>query len=442
MKIYLSILIAASPILLAGCQSSSKSKTDAPLQLTQYTPAASSSAPPHQGVISRTEALQNVLNHSPQIRSLRAEIRARDAEAYQASLPPNPTFEFEAENFGGTGGTNGFNGAELTGGLSQEFQLGQKRRKRTLVAQLAADMLRAELERETLNLQIATDQKFVNLMEAQSLKKIARQDVTIAEERLAAMRAQLDAGKISRLDLNKASIALASTKQELRRQESQSAKAAADLGRLWGGDGSHITRAEGSLSTSASLPSWSQIESAIARHPALSKSQFELARSEASLDLAKAQRIPNIEIGGGIRELRESDDTAAVIGFKIPLPLFDRNQGGIRAAEERITRAGSDRVAVRSSLLAQYQQYHAEALSARDRVRAFDSGMIDAARQSFDDNKIAYEEGKRDFIEYLDSQRTFFEVRRQEVQAKADLRRAKAAIECLLNHRPSIKTKK
>lgn len=437
MKMNLKSLFVLPLILVVGCQSTPTREAAPSLAPSLPTLPPSTGVALHRGAITTDQAFQNVLTHSPQIRSLSAEIRAREAEAYQASLRPNPKLEFEAENFGGTGNAAGFSSAELTTGLSQEIQLGGKRKKRTRVAQLEADSLRAELSRVKLSLQISSEQKFVNLLEAQSLTKLAEEGVRIADDRLAAIQEQLDAGKVSRLDVNKANIALSSARQKLRKQEAETAKAASELGRLWGGDGTAITQAQGTLSSASSIASWPRIESAINRHPALSRSRIELAKSEATLEVEQAERIPNIEIGGGFRELGESDDTAAVIGFKIPLPFFDRNQGGIRAAEERIVRANSDQAGIRSSLRAQYRQLHAEAMSARDRVRALNSGMIDAARQSFDDNQTAYLEGKRDFIEYLDAQRTFFEVRRQEVRAKAELRRAKCAIDHLLNYRPT-----
>ena len=164
MNIRLLPLFAIPLTALIGCQSTSQQSAPVP-KSAQHTQPPPRAAALHRGAITRKQAFQNVVRHSPRIQSLEAEIRARQAEAYQATLPPNPSFEFEAENFGGTGETNGFSGAELTTGLSQEIQLGGKRRKRTRVAQLEADSLQAELSRVKLSLQIATDQKFVDLLE-------------------------------------------------------------------------------------------------------------------------------------------------------------------------------------------------------------------------------------------------------------------------------------
>jgi len=46
--------------------------------------------------------------------------------------------------------------------------------------------------------------------------------------------------------------------------------------------------------------------------------------------LENAKKIPDLTVSGGVRRLNENDDTAFVMGFSVPLPLFDRNQGALR----------------------------------------------------------------------------------------------------------------
>jgi len=82
------------------------------------------------------QALAAALVNNPQLIAFAWENRAREADALQAGLGPNPELELEIENFGGSGEVAGFQGAETTLALSQLVELGDKRRKRLAVAEL------------------------------------------------------------------------------------------------------------------------------------------------------------------------------------------------------------------------------------------------------------------------------------------------------------------
>jgi len=50
---------------------------------------------------------------------------------------------------------------------------------------------------------------------------------------------------------------------------------------------------------------------------------------------------PDVTVGGGVRRLEESDDSALVFGISIPFPVFDRNQGARKAARLRRSKVRS-----------------------------------------------------------------------------------------------------
>ncbi|GAA5483933.1 cobalt-zinc-cadmium resistance protein CzcC [Haloferula sargassicola] len=392
-------------------------------------PSNFASAPVLQGSVGREQAIRHALTYSPSLQSQRAELRALEAEIVQAGLPPNPELGFDVENFAGNGGSRGFNGAEITAALSQKLELGGKRSKRSLVAALEAEALRAEIASDEREIRIATDRAFTTLLEARQVREFSEQNLARAEENRGTLDALLEAGKSTRIDVGKATLAVSEAKELLAESRSAESNAAAELSQTWGGGAADVTAA-GSLSApGGSVPS--NPEAAIKRHPAMRAAALRFARAQATYDLEKAKRYSDVEVGGGVRQLRDADETAAVVGVRVPLPIFDRNQGNIQAAKERLDRANAEGRSTESELRTRLARLSADLRAARSRASEFDSRTINAARQGLDDTREAYSAGKASLLEVLDARETLFEVERGQARALADLLRAHNSLKTL-----------
>ncbi len=134
----------------------------------------------------------------------------------------------------------------------------------------------------------------------------------------------------------------------------------------------------------------------------------------------------------GPKLLEGADETGLTAGASIPLPLFNRNQGGILEARLRQAQAGPLRqaaeVRVRTDLVAAHQALDAayiEILAIRDDIEP-------SARAAFEAAEEAFRQGKFGVLELLDSQRTLFGVRRQYLDALAAYHQAVIAVERLI----------
>src|SRR5690606_24255589 len=56
---------------------------------------------------------------------------------------------------------------------------------------------------------------------------------------------------------------------------------------------------------------------------ALAAADAEVTTADAQVRLARSQRIPDVTFSAGARRLEETNDTAAVFGLSVPLPLFN-----------------------------------------------------------------------------------------------------------------------
>ena len=131
---------------------------------------------------------------------------------------------------------------------------------------------------------------------------------------------------------------------------------------------------------------------------------------------------------------RDANETAAVVGIRIPLPIFDRNQGNIQAAKERLGSARADGRATESELRSRIARLSSDLRAARSRASEFNSRTVRAARQGLDDTREAYNSGKASLLEVLDARKTLFKVERGQTRAQADLLRAHNSLKTITNN--------
>ncbi len=158
----------------------------------------------------------------------------------------------------------------------------------------------------------------------------------------------------------------------------------------------------------------------------------ELAERQARLSLAEAMRLPDPTVRFAGRHFSDSDDVAFVVGVSIPLPLFDRNQGGSLAAARDVETARASRdsaeLAVRAALAQSYQELAAAFVQAM----ALQQDALPAAQEAFDGTREGYRRGTFRYLDVLDAQRTLYDLRGRELAALATYHRARADIERLL----------
>jgi cobalt-zinc-cadmium efflux system outer membrane protein len=105
-----------------------------------------------------------------------------------------------------------------------------------------------------------------------------------------------------------------------------------------------LPTAEAPADLPASIPQWDVKaiqQRVLSANTALKEAGVEVERARLALTRAKAQAIPNLTVGGGY-SLENIDHTAGgLVTVETPLPLWDRNQGNIRAAEAQFARASA-----------------------------------------------------------------------------------------------------
>ncbi len=425
-------IVMLAVMLLSGCQAAQKAPSSAVSEPTTR-PRAEQSALNAEptGSLTLREAAALALMRNPRLAAASLERRAAAARELQASLRPNPQLDIEIESIAGSGEMHGLDGAETTLSLGQLIELGGKRAKRTQVAALETELAEWDFQSQRLDTLQQVTQAFVGVLAAQERLALAEQLHDLSAEAQAAVAQRVEAGKDSAVEELRADVVLSKSRIELRNATHLLAAARQNLSASWGTRMASFEEAAGDFYLVESVPGSSDANEILATNPDLARWAVEHRQRRAALDLARAQATPDVTVAGGVQRFEESDDSAFIVGLALPIPLFNRNQGGIEEATANLAKARKQQQAAEIEIAAELATAMNALAAAYEGVRILHDEVLPNAQQAFEAAQQGYREGKFDYLYVLDTQRTFFETRMQYIDAVEAYHLAKADVERL-----------
>jgi cobalt-zinc-cadmium efflux system outer membrane protein len=366
--------------------------------------------------LSLQDALQRVQS-SPAIKAASKSVEAKQGAAKQASLLPNPEIAVEVENFGGQDDLKGLDGAEITVALSQLIELGGKRSARKSVAGYNLNLAEWDYQSQKQDLQLATMKAFYAVLAAQKRFGQAKQLLNLAEQGYQTVADRVEAGKVSSVQKLRAGVELNRARNAFESAKRQQIQARQSLSSKWGDSVPDFDTVVGEFDGLNEPPEWDALHAAFLSNSDVQRWQSELANKKANLSLERAGIIPDVTLVFGVRKFKETNANALVAGLEFPLPFFDRNQGGRMAALAEVSQSVYQRDAAIAELTSTLQSAYQELLSSHHQARSILKEILPAAEQANEAAQIGYREGKFDFLDALDAQRTLFEVKTEYIDA-------------------------
>ena len=132
------------------------------------------------------------------------------------------------------------------------------------------------------------------------------------------------------------------------------------------------------------------------------------------------------------------DETAFVAGASIPLPFYDRNQGGIARAQAELTRAEAEAERGRNVLVATLVAAEQRLALAWRSIDTLRRTALPSAEQAARFATLGYGEGRFSFLEVLDAQRALSDTRAQLVEAIQAFHALRAQVQRLRGDLPAV----
>ncbi len=377
------------------------------------------------------DALSLALQRNPELAAFGKERLAAEAAILQAGVLPNPVLEIAGDNLGNARKAEA--GDRTTAiQIGQLIELGGKRTARIRSAEASRDVVNWDYEAKRMEILSLVAQRFVDLLTAERRQVLAEEALALAKQVSDAVAKRVQAGKVSPVEETKAGLAQGSAEIELEQARREGISARRTLGALWASRDPRFEKAVGDLDKTIPLPGYEQLAERVRDNPELARWASEIERRRAVVDGEKAKAIPDVTVTAGVARFSQFDDHAYMLGISVPLPLFNRNQGGILEARRRLEKTADERLATENRLLTELSRAYQRLAAIDKEIATLRSILLPGAQSAFDAATKGYQLGRFGFLDVLDAQRTLFQTRTQNLRALADYQRGVSDIERLV----------
>lgn len=397
----------------------------------------------HQQELTLRDAVYLALQHNPELAAFSREIQALEGVTLQAGLLKNPELSLNVENAGNiqklSGDVNSAHAVtqEVVQQLTtirvyQILELGGKREARVNAALLSEELAAQDLAIKRTDIIFRIANVFTEVLAAQERLRLAEETKLTAQNVVTSVSERVQGGKVPPIDETKVKLGLSTTRIELEQAQRDLMSARKRLALLWNSSTPNFSKALGDLEVVIAPPSFESLETRVLENPMALRAQKNIEQRKALLQVEETKRIPNVTINAGAVHHAQLGGSTVVAGLQIPIPIFDRNQGNLREAHQRVGKAVDEQAATELRLKTELAQSY-EALSAAwSEVHILKDEILPGAKSSFNVTRRGYELGKFGLLELLDAQRILFQNQLLYVRALANYQRLINDIERLI----------
>jgi cobalt-zinc-cadmium efflux system outer membrane protein len=379
-------------------------------------------------ILTLEQALGLAMRANPDLSAAALELDAVQASVMQADTLPNPTLETLVEDTRKAT-------RETTVQISQPLELGGQRAARTRAAERGRDAAASELVAKRAEVQATVITAFFDTLAAQERLRLAQDAAELAKRATTVASRRVAAGKVSPVEETKARVAESSVRLEHAQARSELASARKRLSALWGSATPDFDHVEGSLATLPVLPDMSGLEQRMTNAPALIRARHEVDRRQALAQLERARRVPDVTVTLGVKRSEEQGRNLTVVGFSLPLPIFDSNRGNVLESLRRTDKARDELSAAVVRIDVELAQAWEQLSLSRHESETLRDDIVPGAQSAYDAATKGFEFGKFGFLDVLDAQRTLLQAKSQYLKTLSDAHRAAADIDRILGDR-------
>jgi cobalt-zinc-cadmium efflux system outer membrane protein len=360
---------------------------------------------------------QIALAANPTMAEAAARVRAARGQAYQAGLPPNPTFGYAGSEIGNEnhGGQNGLV-------VGQEFIRGGKLRLDRAIE--GHEAVRREQHFAAQQQRVLTDVRlaFYSAFLAERRLELSRSLQLVGNQSVATANALLTAQEGRRTDLLQAEIESQRANIDLAQAESAHRGSWRRLAAAVGQPDLPVQPLIAEVDQLAWSLSWEDTLAELwSTSPEIAAALAEIEKARCALARARVEPVPDVTAQAMVQYDANSDNTIGGAQVTLPVPLWNRNQGGIVRAQGDLAAANRRlemvELRLQRDLAAEFQAYE----TAAARAKTISAEILGRAQQTLDAATQGYQAGELDFLAFLTVQRTYFQANLEYLAALGDL---------------------
>jgi outer membrane protein, heavy metal efflux system len=412
--------VAVACVLLSAMPVFAQQSVDSPV----------SAIPP---ALTLAQALAILSQRSPDILAEAQSISVSKADIEMASKLPNPTFIANSESYPIFSSQPGsvLNNQELTGAISQTILTAGKRKKRVEVAKQALLVAGSNLENFKRQLGLELRRRYWAAALASAQAKLARVILAQFDDTLRLNEARYQQGGISGLDRTRLQTERLRFWNDLQQADLELKNAKSAVLELLAAPQTTEFEVADSLQTTVPLLPVSDLTAeALANRPDIAAQQHTIDLQGRELSYQRSLSVPDVTVAAGYKRNFGAD--SPVLNIQVPLPIFNRNQGGIHGAQAGLERQRQLFERQRFQIEREVKQSADTLATQQQRAQEIRKTYVPEAQKALDIAVQSYRLGALDLIQLLDAERVYRDTQRTANQADFDLRMAESSLEAAI----------
>ena len=298
------------------------------------------------GTLTLKEAEQRFLERNLSLIAERYNIDMAQAQVLQAKLFENPVISLEQNVY------NRLNGKYFDFGkegeavveIEQVIHLAGQRNKQVRLEKINKEIAEYQFEEVMRTLRQELNEKFVEVYFLSKSIAIYEKEVNSLQALLGGMKIQQEKGNISLMEISRLESMLFSLRKEKNERENDLLTTRGELNLLL--NLPEDTQVQLSLDEEVlqqldlSQLSFADLKAIINERPDQKIARSTVNASRANLKLQKSMAFPEFSVKGNYDRVGNFINDYFAIGVSLSVPIFNRNQGNIKAARFSIQQAG------------------------------------------------------------------------------------------------------
>ncbi len=350
---------------------------------------------------------------NPTLAQARANQQRSQAQGQQAALLPNPTIGYSGDHIRG----GSYGGGEQGAFIQQTIVMGGKLglRRDIYTQQATADSIAIDEQHYRIRGDIA--RAFYRALAAQSIVTTRQHLMQLAKDSVETSHRMANLGQVDSPDILQAEVEAEQAKMDYVDAQRDYLQRFRVLAALGGQPDLPTSPLTGDLEQTPNLNADEAIAKIIADSPTLKRAQQQANVATAELKSAKHEPIPNLTVQAGEwysgEKLDGANKQAGWMSFAqagVEVPLWNRNQGAIAAANADVARAQSEITRTQLQLKQNAEPLAQQYLSARFQAERYRDQLLPRAQRAYDLYNMKYQQMAAAYPQVLTSQRTLFQL--------------------------------
>lgn len=411
-------------ILISWTGSEAQETTLPPPRMVPQTPPLHLGSP---SILGLDDLIRLSLEQNPILAQAGLEIQAAQGRAIQAGLYPNPTISVVGEEVGKKGGIH------TLPQISQEIVTAGKLGLSRAVVEREVDQATLTLMRQRYALLTTIRQGYFEVLAVQRRIEVLTQLASLAGQ------SYENAQKLKKQDII-ADLDVLPFQVELNRLRAQRQAALREQSAAWGRLTASMglphlapTPLSGSLETALPTYDFERARTLLmVAHPEIRWAQVGITRAQLTVRREQVHAVPNVTLVGGYTQNFNDRESQATYGVAVPLPLWNRNQGNIRASQAELGRAIQEVSRVQNDLTNRLWTAFGQYSAARELAEGYRTAILPDAEKTYRLSVAAFKGGQFEYLRVIQAQRALGEANLEYIRALGDSWRSASEIAGLL----------